>query len=103
MDDDTKRKIAPRRNKRYSRLLVFEELCTWAETLDWKHNDAHFVALAQKVVASVDNELREKRGMRIDQIANRDELLRAMRHAASWFTPKHKRVFGIFIHWHCYV
>ena len=103
MDDDLKRKYAPRRNKRYSHLPDFEESCKWAETLDWKNNDAHFIVLARRVVETTDNELREKRGIRVDQVATWEELLRAMHHAASWFTPKHQRVVGIFIHLRVYV
>lgn len=103
MDDDFKRMLAPRRNKRHGDLPLFDEICSWAEKLDWKYNDAHFIALAKRVVESTDDELREKRGMRIDQVANWDELLRAMRHAASWFSSKHHRMIGIFIHLRLYV
>ncbi len=103
MDDDLKHKYAPRRNKRYAHLPVFDDLCSWAEALDWQHNDAHFVALAKRVIESTDEELREKRGMRVDQVANWDDLLRTMRDAALCFTPRHQQVLGIFIHLRSYV
>lgn len=103
MDDDLKRKYAPRLNKRYGHLPDFEESCRWAETLDWKNNDAHFTALARRVMETTDDELREKNGMRVDQVASWQELLRAMRDASSWFTPKHQSVIGIFIHLRVYV
>ena len=36
----------------------FNELCDWAKALDWKSSDAHFVALAKRVVDSLDDESR---------------------------------------------
>ena len=71
----------------------FNELCDWANGLDWRNNDAHFVVLAQRVVDSLDDELREKEGMRLDQTASRDELMRAMRYAASWYKPEYRSIF----------
>ena len=100
MDADLKHKYAPRRNKRYGHLPDFNALCDWAKKLDWENNDAHFLVLANRVVENLDDELREERGMRIDQIASRDELMQAMRYAASWYEPAFR---NIFIHLRLYV
>jgi len=97
MDDSLKHKYAPRRNKRYAGHPSFEETAKWAETLDWRNNDAHFFILAKRVMESIDDELREKHGRRIDQVTTWEELLRVMREAAGIFTPQ-DQVIGIFIH-----
>ena len=100
MDADLKHKYAPRRNKKHGHLPDVNALCDWAEKLDWKNNDVHFLVLAKRVAANLDDELREEHGMRVDQTASWDELIRAMRFAASWYEPKFR---SIFIHLRLYV
>jgi hypothetical protein len=93
MDDDIKHKFAPRRNKRYRHLPQFNELCRWAEGLDWRNNDAHFMVLAKRVLENLDDKLREERGMRIDQMAGWDELLGVMRYASCRYRPEYRNIF----------
>jgi hypothetical protein len=100
MDDELKHKYAPRRNKRHGHLPHFNDLCEWAESLDWRNNDAHFHVLAKRVVESLDDELREQHGMRVDRTATWKELLRAIRYAASCYEPEYR---SIFIHLRLYL
>ena len=74
MDDELRRKFAPRRNKRHADLGGFNDEAAWANTLDWSANDHDFHRLTSRILDSLDSTYREKWGVRIDQLAGREEI-----------------------------
>jgi len=75
MDDEQRQKHAPRRNKRYAHVRSFNDEAKWADTLDWKTNPYDFYRLFQSVFARLDSEYREWCGLRVDQLATREDLV----------------------------
>jgi hypothetical protein len=102
MDDEQRRKHAPWRNKHYSHLRSFEEEADWADTLDWKTNDYAFYRLFESVFASLDSDYRQSYGVRVDQLADRDELYAVARDAASFYQEHEQdyHIIGIYLHLH---
>lgn len=103
MDDEQKQKHAPWRNKRYAHLRGFNEEADWADTLDWKANDYDFYRLVQSLFARLDSEYREWGGLRIDQLASREDLSAIARSAASRYRQEEHRYspLGIYVYLHC--
>ena len=75
MDDDLKHKLAPRRNKRHPHLRDLQEQADWVRGLDWHNNDCHFQSLVQDILDHLDDYFREHFGLRLDQLAEREDLL----------------------------
>jgi hypothetical protein len=102
MDADLRQKFAPRRNKRYAQLRGYNVEAGWADTLDWKTNEYDFYRLFQSLLDRLDSHYREEFGLRIDQLASREELLALARSAASWYQQEEKayQVVGIYVHLH---
>jgi hypothetical protein len=102
MDDDLKHKFAPRRNKRHPHLRDHNEQAAWARGLDWHNNDCHFHTLVQDILDHLDDFFREDFGLRLDQLADREELLadaRAIRAQYQQNPEFHSNLgFGIYLH-----
>jgi hypothetical protein len=88
MDDDLRQKFAPRRNKRYPRLRRFNEEAKWARGLDWRTNEYDFHRLARSVLDALDSEYREKWGVRVDQLAELEEIQNCLQMCRSWYAEE---------------
>ena len=102
MDDEQRQKHAPRRNKRYAHLPSFNEDADWADTLDWKTNTYDFYRLIQSLCARLDSEYREWCGLRVDQLATREDLFAFARDTAAHYQENEQRfqVLGIYGYLH---
>ena len=102
MDDEQRQKHAPRRNKRYAHLPSFNEDAEWADTLDWKTNAYDFYRLFQSLVARLDSEYREWCGLRVDQLATREDLFAFARSTTSHYqeNEQHFQVLGLYAYLH---
>jgi len=79
----------PRRNIRL--LRTDREDAAWADTLDWKTNDYDFHRLLQCLCDRLDLHYREEFGLRLDQLADREELDADARLAATWYRDADRR------------
>jgi len=72
----------------------------WADTLDWKTNDYDFHRLVQSLLDRLDSDYREKLGLRIDQLASRDEAVVLARAARSQYQEEEQRfqTLGIYVY-----
>jgi hypothetical protein len=102
MDDDLRQKFAPRRNKRYSKLRGFNEEAEWAETLDWKSNEYDIYWLERSVLDRLDSEYREKWGLRVDQLAEAEEIRACLQDLRVWYQQEEQRfqIAGIYVFMH---
>src|SRR5437879_5588629 len=102
MNQELKEKFAPRRNKRHPNVRDFNTETAWAETLDWKNSDYAFQQLLQSVLNRIDSDYREQLGLRIDQLADLDELYAVARSAASHYQREehHFRTLGFYVYLH---
>ena len=102
MDDDLKHKLAPRRNKRHAHLRDLQAQADWVRGLDWHNNDCHFQSLVQDILDQMDDYFREHFGLRLDQLAEREELLadaRAIREQYEHDPAFHSNLgFDIYLH-----
>jgi hypothetical protein len=91
MDDILRQLFPPRRNTRHRPLRSGEQDAAWADTLDWQTNDYDFHRLLQRLHDRLDSHYRQEFGMRLDQLAPREELVTAARRAASWYQHAEQR------------
>lgn len=102
MNEDLKLRFAPNRNKRYGMLPSLNEEADWADTLDWTSNDYDFHRLFKSLCDRLDSQYRERFGVRIDQLAENDELLGLARNAASWYQQERfSQVLSIYVYLMC--
>lgn len=85
MDDDLRNKFAPRRNKRHAHLRGFNEEAEWAGALDWKTNEHDFHRIMRSILDHLDSAYRERWGLRIDQLANAEEIENCFRTCRTWY------------------
>jgi hypothetical protein len=105
MDDDLKHKFAPRRNKRYAHLRGFNEEAGRADTLDWKNNDYDFYRLTQSILDHLDSDFRERWGLRIDQLADKEEIHDCFRRCRTWYQQEEHlfQTCGVYVFLHANV
>jgi len=80
----------------------FAEEATWAATLDWETNDYDFGQMLRSIVDRLDASYREEFGVRVDQLANQEEIFASARMAATWYQQAHQeyRTQPIYAHLH---
>jgi hypothetical protein len=100
MDDEQRRKHAPWRNNRHSQPRTYDQEADWADTLDWKTNTYAFYRLFEAVCAAIDLDYREYYGIRVDQLAGRDELYAVARSAASFYQEHEDKYSALGIYWY---
>jgi hypothetical protein len=102
MDDDLRNKFAPRRNKRYAHLRGFNEEAEWADTLDWKTNDYDFHHLTRSILDRLDSVYREKWGLRVDQLADGEQIQDCFRKCSTWYQQEKQQfqTAGIYVFLH---
>lgn len=92
--DEILRQVYPtRRAARLGPKRSVGEDAEWAESLEWQTNEYAFHSLFQCLVRRLDSSYRE-RGLRWDQLSNREELLAAAQRAAAWYgqaSPQYRR------------
>jgi hypothetical protein len=93
MDDDLRQKFAPRRNKRYAHLRGFNEEAEWGRGLDWKSSDYEFYRLTRSVLDGLDSQFREEWGIRVDQLANIEQMQNHIQILRAWYLED-EEVFG---------
>jgi hypothetical protein len=91
MDEGLKQKIAPIRNKRHAQPRGLKEGAAWAGTLDWQTNDYDFRRLIQAILGSLEFSYCSEFGVRVDQLADWDEIYASARHAALWYQHAEER------------
>jgi hypothetical protein len=94
--------IAPRRNVRGPFLGTAKDDAAWADTLDWQSNDYDFHRLLQRLCDRLDLHYREEFGLRLDQLADRQEIAAAARRAASWYRQAGQEYRVVCIHEYLY-
>ena len=102
MDDEQRQKHAPRRNKRYAHLRNFNEEAEWADALDWKTNTYDFYRLFQSLFERLDSAYRERCGLRVDQLATREDLFAFARSTTGWYQENEQRFQGLSIYVYLY-
>lgn len=97
MDEILRQVFPTRRAARFGPQRSVSEDAAWADSLEWKTNEYAFQSLFQSLVRRLDSSYRG-RGLRWDQLSNRDELLAAAQRAAAWYgqAPPQYRHEGIY-------
>src|SRR5262249_50354024 len=84
MEDILRRVFAPRRNSCCGRRYSADDDANWAETLDWQTNDYDLYRLFRCLFDRLDLNYQEW-GLRLDQLADWEELTAVAMRAASWY------------------
>jgi hypothetical protein len=90
--DDILQRVYPlRRDARYQLQRLEKEDRAWAGTLDWQVNDYDFYRLTECLFVRLDSHYRKEFGVRLDQLADEEEMFAALRRAASWYRDADKQ------------
>ena len=100
MDHDLKQNLAPTRAKGRQPTRSLSEEAAWADKLEWQTNDYDLNRIVQAVIARLDSTFREEYGVRLDQLAERMELLASALQSAAWYKQADKRYRDVGIYSH---
>jgi hypothetical protein len=102
MDHELTQKLAPRKHTRLRNPGDFNAEAVWAEQLEWQTNDYDFGRLLRSLLDRLDVSYREEFGVRVDQLADHEEMLAAARLAALWYKQavERYRSVGIYSYMH---
>jgi hypothetical protein len=91
-------KLAPRKHTRLRNLRDFKDEAAWAERLDWQTNDYDFARMLRSLLDRLELSYREEFGVRVDQLADQEEMLASARLAASWYQQAAERYRTVLIY-----
>jgi hypothetical protein len=97
MDSEIQNKFAPRRHKRLARHQELNKDAEWADKLDWKGNSYDFNLLCRSILNRFDLHYREEFGIRIDQLADADQVQHCLQTCRARYEAKPVKL-GIYIY-----